>query len=125
MATNKLLTEMGNRILERRKQLRMTQEELAEKINVTPQMISTAELGKKAIRPENLLKICNVLGISADYVLTGKITYNDTCKICDKLRTLDASRLHHIENIIDECIALCNKSENEIKIDSSVGKSDE
>ena len=111
METERLLSEMGKRILERRKQLRITQEELAEKVDVTPQMISTAELGKKAIRPENLLKICNALGISADYVLTGEVDYNDTFKICNKLKVLDAAQLHIVESIIDDCIALCGKSD--------------
>lgn len=53
-----LLAQMGSRILKRRKQLRMTQEELAEKAGVMPQTISTAELGKKALRPENIVRIC-------------------------------------------------------------------
>lgn len=46
-----LLQKMGNRIISRRKQLQMTQEELAEAAGVTSQMISAAELGKKALRP--------------------------------------------------------------------------
>lgn len=46
-----LLKQIGNRILNRRKQLRLTQEELAEKAGITPQTVSSAELGKKALRP--------------------------------------------------------------------------
>ncbi len=42
-----LLQQIGSRILSRRKQLRMTQEELAEKAGITPQTVSSAELGKK------------------------------------------------------------------------------
>ena len=71
---NNLLEQMGKRILERRKQMRLTQEELAERAGVTSQMISTAELGKKAMRPENIIKICSVLEISTDYLLLGNIT---------------------------------------------------
>ena len=69
-----LLAQMGSRILKRRKQLRMTQEELAEKAGVMPQTISTAELGKKALRPENIVRICTALDISTDYLLMGKIS---------------------------------------------------
>lgn len=43
------LKDMGQRIMIRRKALRMTQEELAEKLGVSTQMISNLELGKKAI----------------------------------------------------------------------------
>ena len=56
-----LLNQIGSRILSRRKQLRMTQEELAEKAGITPQTVSSAELGKKALRPENIIRICSVL----------------------------------------------------------------
>lgn len=51
-----LLKDMGKRIFDRRKQLNMTQETLAELAHVTPQTISTAELGQKAMRPETILK---------------------------------------------------------------------
>ena len=49
-----LLKEMGQRMLDRRKQLRLTQETLAKMAHVTPQTISTAELGTKAMRPETM-----------------------------------------------------------------------
>ena len=42
-----LLQEVGDRITARRKQLRMTQEDLSEKAGVTAQTISNAELGKR------------------------------------------------------------------------------
>ena len=58
MGDNEFLKTMGRRIMCRRKALRMTQEELSEKLGVSTQMISNLELGKKAIRPENLSKIC-------------------------------------------------------------------
>ena len=50
-----LLKDMGKRIFDRRKQLNMTQETLAELAHVTPQTISTAELGQKAAVQ---LKVC-------------------------------------------------------------------
>ena len=68
-----LLEQMGTRIFERRKQLRLTQEELAEAAGITPQTVSTAELGKKAMRPENIIKVCSALEISTDYLLMGKV----------------------------------------------------
>lgn len=42
-----LLEEMGRRIHTRRRELKLTQEILAEKSEVTVQTISAAELGKK------------------------------------------------------------------------------
>lgn len=66
-----LLQEIGARISARRRELHMTQEVLAERMDVSIQMISNLEGGKKAIRPENLVKLCTVLDISADYILRG------------------------------------------------------
>lgn len=42
-----LLNQMGKRLVARRKQLRLTQEEIAERADLTTQTISTAETGKK------------------------------------------------------------------------------
>lgn len=66
------LTDMGERISKRRKELNLTQEQLAESINLSLQSISCIELGKKAIRPQNLVNLCTALGVTTDYILTGK-----------------------------------------------------
>lgn len=71
MGDEKLLREMGLRISTRRKELHLTQEALAEQMDVSIQMISNLELGKKAIRPENMIKLCRALSVSADYILRG------------------------------------------------------
>lgn len=97
------LAEIGNRIAERRKQLGLTQEALAEKGEMTPQFVSYAEAGKRAMRPENLLKISSALEVSADYLLTGEIVDKDLLVLADKLRSLTPSQLRIVESIIDEC----------------------
>lgn len=101
--TELMLMEIGKRITERRKQLGLTQEALAEKGNMTPQFVSYAEAGKRAMRPENLLKISSALEVSADYLLTGEIVDKDLLIISDKLHSLSFSQLRIIESIIDEC----------------------
>ena len=78
MLDNELcLQEIGKRIIERRKKLNLTQEALEEKADVTTQFVSYAESGKRAMRPENLMKISAALGVSADYLLTGDIIDKD------------------------------------------------
>ncbi len=102
-----LLHDMGKRLLERRKQLRMTQEEVAEKAEVTAQMISTAELGKKALRPENIIKLCSVLEISTDYLLTGEISQKDLSLLNKKISRLSREQFRHLEDIINSFLAVC------------------
>ena len=101
--------EMGKRISQRRKKLGMSQEELAEAAGVSPQLMSTAERGTKAIRPENLYKISKALGVSADYLLTGEIANEDLNIISDKIKSLSAEQIRTIENIVDGCVELCDK----------------
>lgn len=107
---NELLKEMGQRILERRKQLNMTQETLANLTHLTSQTISYAEMGQKAMRPETMLKICEALGISADYLLRGKILEADTSLLQQKISTLTPSQYRHLEQIIDSFIAAIQES---------------
>lgn len=101
-----LLHQMGERIAARRKQRRMTQEELAEAAGVTPQTISTAELGKKALRPENIIKICAALEISPDYLLLGRISGEDTSLLVQKISRLSPDQYRHLEDVVDSFIAV-------------------
>ena len=100
------LQEIGQRIIERRKQLGLTQEALAEKGEMTTQFVSYAESGKRAMRPENLLKISSALGVSADYLLTGDVIDKDLLLLSDKLRKLTPTQFRIIESIIAETLAL-------------------
>ncbi len=69
---DKFLYEMGQGAAQRRGDLHMTKEQLADSVGVSTQMISNMELGKKAVRPENLYNICEALGIGVDYILSGR-----------------------------------------------------
>lgn len=86
--TDICLQEIGVRITELRKRLGWTQEELAENADLTPQFVSYAESGKRAMRPENLLKLSKALNDSADYLLTGDIVDKDLLILSDKLSNL-------------------------------------
>ena len=87
----------------------MTDEEInlleivAEKGDLTPQFVSYAESGKRAMRPENVIKLAKALEVSADYLLTGDIVDKDLLILSDKMRKLSPEMLRIVENIIDEC----------------------
>ena len=101
MGETEFLREMGQRIMARRRALHMTQEALAEKLGVSTQMISNLELGKKAIRPDNLARVCQTLDLSADYVLTGTNTKTAVDTVADKLTHLTAEELKMVSDMID------------------------
>lgn len=101
MGDSAFLKDMGQRIMVRRKSMRMTQEELAEKLGVSTQMISNLELGKKAIRPENLAKVCETLELSADFILTGTSTKTAVDTVAEKLIPLTKEELQLVSDMID------------------------
>lgn len=101
MADEKLLKEIGKRIYLRRKELELTQEQLAEQMDVSIQMISNLELGKKAIRPENIVKVCRILDISADYILTGEKADWELGGLTQKIAKLSVEDQKLLELLID------------------------
>ena len=111
MDINLCLQEAGKRIMERRKKLGLTQEQLAEKSEVTTQFVSYAESGKRGMRAENLMKIAAALEVSTDYLLTGDIIDKDKLLLSEKLGKLTSNEVRIIESIIDECITLYHRKE--------------
>lgn len=101
MGDEKLLKQIGMRINARRKELSLTQEQLAEKMDVSVQMISNLELGKKAIRPENIVKLCFILDISADYILRGTHSEYEESRLIDKISRLSAKDQIMLEELAD------------------------
>ncbi len=98
-------TGLTSGIHDRRKQLRMTQDELAEKVGITPQTVSTAELGKKALRPENIIRICSALEVSTDYLLLGKVNGHDHSVLSAKISDLFPAQYRHLEDIVNSFLA--------------------
>lgn len=97
------LINIGKRIQQRRKQLALTQEQVAEMMNVSVQMISNLERGNKAIRIDNLVNLSNILNISTDYILTGKETITDLSALTERIQSLTEKEQQMIELLIDFC----------------------
>lgn len=65
------LNEIGSRIKAERRRRRLSQEKLAELINVSPHYIYEIERGLKAMSLETLVNLSAALDISTDYLLFG------------------------------------------------------
>ena len=63
---------LGQRIKSRRQALKITQQDIALSIGMTPQHISAVEKGKWSPSLEILPKLAETLGVTTDYLLTGK-----------------------------------------------------
>lgn len=101
---NIMLLEIGHRLSVRRKQMKMTQDELAEKANVTAQTISYAELGKRAMRADTIVGVCSALKISADYLLFGDIPPTAFSELDPQMSKLSPEQRCCLENIITNFI---------------------
>lgn len=100
MANETFLINMGQRIAQRRKELRFTQEQLAEKMGVSLQTISCIELGKKAIRPENLANLCTHLEVTVDYIIYGKREEKQMIDVVAKLSELPQREFAIVQELI-------------------------
>lgn len=98
------LKEMGKRIQNRRKQQGYTQEQLADMMNVSIQMVSNLERGNKAIRIDNLINLCESLDISADYILTGKENAADISALAARISQLTDKDQKMIEMLVEYCL---------------------
>lgn len=63
---------MGERIRKIRKGKKLTQKMLADKVGTSICVISKWETGERYMNSFNLINICEVLEVSADYLLFGK-----------------------------------------------------
>ena len=63
---------IGKRIRERRKELNLTQEDLAKALGFTPQHISVVEQDKRGPSLLSLARLAEELGVTIDYLITGK-----------------------------------------------------
>lgn len=98
------LIGIGKRIQFHRKQKGYTQEQLAEMMNVSIQMVSNLERGMKAIRIDNLINLSQILEISTDYILTGKETMMDMDALTARIGTLPVKERKMIMMMIDYCL---------------------
>ena len=98
------LAKIGKRISERRKSMGLTQEQLAEQMDVSIQMISNLERGIKAIRIDNLIRLSEILNVSTDYILTGQYSNSDINILAEQISQLAEDKRKMIEVLVASCL---------------------
>jgi transcriptional regulator with XRE-family HTH domain len=91
--------EFGKRIKEERNRLQMTQEDLAQELNIGYVHMNGIENGRKGCSIDLLLEIAEVLDVSTDYLLTGRLS-GGTNTAKKKLKEI-AARLNEIVGQLD------------------------
>ena len=105
----KLFEDIGKRVKKRRIELGYTQEYLAEKMDVSIQMISGTESGKNALKLENFIKFCEILETTPDYWIKGR---DPASILIEEIEQLTDTQIERINAVIKQCIEMC-KEQNE------------
>ena len=101
--------EIGLKIKERRKNVGLTQEYIANILDVNPSHISNIEGGRAHPSLTSLVKIANILQCSIDYFIAGEYTFKVDKdmertldeQIMDKLKYADSDKKLRILKMID------------------------
>lgn len=97
------LKAIGSRIKAERKKLGLTQEKLAELINVTPHYIYEIERGMKSMSLETLILFAEKLELSADYILFG-VQRQNLGELYRKLDELSDERRLRAEKVFEQLL---------------------
>ena len=97
--------EIGFRIGERRRKLKISQKGLAEKIGVSAKYLSNIEHARRHVTLETLSDLCNALGVTPDYFLLGNFKNDVNSNICDNLKLCSEKDKEVIKELVKICAA--------------------
>ena len=95
---------IGKRIAERRRSLGLKQVDVNERAELSDKYLSNIETARSIPSIDVLMRICSVLSVSPDYILTGTLIKENTelsNKITDKAQYLSERKLKLLDNFAD------------------------
>lgn len=100
---------MYARIRKAREDMGYTREKFAELLDVSVSYLAEVERGRTGVSVKMLVKMCHVLGLSADYLLFGENRDADAA-LLEKINRVDGKYIPLINKMLDELLAI-TKSE--------------
>ena len=104
-------SEIGGRVLSRRKELRLTQEGLSELSGISKNQISNIENGHSTPTADSIVKLSKALEVTPDYFLLGAAKSIDGAainRIAEKAKLVSDKQ----QNLIYEFITMLLKEDN-------------
>lgn len=93
--------EFGKRIAKRRKSLGMNQDDLADKLNISNNHLSSIERGHAVPTIDRFCNICDALNVTPDYLLLGDMRSNNVPQdIMDLLRLCTDEQISFVQDFI-------------------------
>ena len=96
------------RIRKAREEQGYTREKFAEKLDVSVSYLAELERGRTGISVKMLIKVCNLLGLSADYVLFGTERGEDHQRL-DAIHRIDDKYLPILDAVTAELLVLSQR----------------
>lgn len=94
--------QIGEQVKRAREQANLTQEQMAERIEVSPQYVSDLERGVVGISIATLKRLYVELNISSDQILFGKHPENEASTIAEKCKRLSKKECDILVDVIDK-----------------------
>ena len=85
--------QIGEQIKLAREGVKMTQEQLAERVSVSPQYVSDLERGVVGVSIPTLKRICTTLGVTSDQILFGTQPESSFSSILVKCKSLSQKQI--------------------------------
>ena len=106
---------IGSNIRTARKRADLTQEELSERLGVTPQYLSDLERGLVGTSISTLIKICTELNVSSDFILFGSSRDTDTANstLIEKFQRRPKHKAEIVERYIDFVFEIMDMDPNQ------------
>ncbi|MBP2002528.1 transcriptional regulator with XRE-family HTH domain [Paenibacillus shirakamiensis] len=82
---------LGKRLRQERRKMHLTQEKLAEKIDVSDAYIGQIERGERSLSLDTLIRLANELGVTIDYLLQDSVMLRED-HFTEQVRQIMAER---------------------------------
>lgn len=108
------MSEFNNKLKYYRKQARLTQEQMAEKLDITPNQYQNYEQGRSYPYVERLISICKVFNIPMDYLFSDNDRiFQDYASafMFKRLSELDDTESKSIFNLLQKLLELKNMTD--------------
>lgn len=110
---------IGKRVRIAREAAGLTREYLAECLDITPRFVADVERGSVCFSVPNLIKLCEVLHVSSDFILWGYP--ENRISIDDRLKGVDRECLAIIDKMVQNQIELIEIVKKNNKINTREG----
>ena len=110
--------DIGERLRGIRENMHMTREQFSEKIDITDSFLGQIERGERSLSVKTLKKVVKYTGVSADYLLFGNNSQNDTIQKINNILTVNSNNLtsdfiyHIVMCSNDFCKKLSDENKN-------------